>query len=47
MVLRKQALVSMALLILSGLSVSACSNTFHGAGQDIENAGEAVQDATH
>lgn len=24
-------------------SVAACSNTVHGAGEDIENAGEAVQ----
>jgi predicted small secreted protein len=31
--------------ILACLSASACSNTFSGAGRDIENAGEAVQDA--
>ncbi len=28
------------------LSVSACSNTFHGVGQDIEKAGAKIQDAT-
>lgn len=27
------------------LGVSACSNTFHGAGRDVENAGESVQRA--
>lgn len=32
-------------LCLCAISMSACSNTFHGAGRDIENAGEAVQDA--
>ncbi|EGF93500.1 entericidin EcnA/B family protein [Asticcacaulis biprosthecium C19] len=30
--------------ILFPLSVSAC-NTIHGAGEDVEAAGEAVQDA--
>jgi len=41
---RKQVQIICALFLL-GLSLTACSNTFHGAGEDIENAGEAVQDA--
>lgn len=36
--------VVFALLTLIGLSLAAC-NTMQGAGQDLENAGEAVQDA--
>ena len=32
------------LTALAGLCfLSACSNTVHGAGRDIENAGESVQ----
>ncbi len=35
------------LLTLSGLllvsALGACSNTVHGAGEDIENAGESIQ----
>lgn len=31
-------------MALAGLSLTAC-NTVEGAGRDIENAGEAVQDA--
>ena len=33
-----------ALLAALGLGLAAC-NTVRGAGQDLENAGEAVQDA--
>ncbi|MCS5597449.1 MAG: entericidin A/B family lipoprotein [Pseudomonadota bacterium] len=36
-------LMSAAILTLS---VSACSNTFHGVGQDIEKAGTKIQKAT-
>lgn len=35
----------LALLAVSTIGLSACENTFHGAGRDIENAGESVQDA--
>ena len=38
--------LSLLTLVVLGLSVSAC-NTVDGAGQDIENAGEAVQDAAN
>lgn len=44
---RKQTHLALALLALAGLSMSACSNTFHGVGRDIENTGEAVQDASN
>ena len=35
------ALILSALLLAT--TVAACSNTLHGAGRDIENAGESVQ----
>jgi predicted small secreted protein len=38
--------ILMASFLVTGiLSLSACSNTFKGAGRDIENAGENIQDA--
>lgn len=46
MIKRKQTLLALGLMIMAGLSVSGCANTMHGAGSDIENAGEAVQDAS-
>lgn len=33
-------------LVMAGLGLSAC-NTVEGAGRDIENAGETVQDAAN
>ena len=33
-------------LTVAGLGLSAC-NTIEGAGRDIENTGEAVQDSTN
>ncbi len=47
MFMRKQTILAMGLLAVAGLSIAACSNTLNGAGKDIENAGEAVQDASH
>ena len=45
---RKQIhIVSLTVLAIAGLSMTACSNTFHGVGRDIENTGEAVQDASN
>lgn len=38
--------IALALLVLGGFSLSACE-TFEGAGRDIENAGETVQDAAN
>ncbi len=32
-----------ASLILTALAVSACTNTWHGAGEDVENVGEKMQ----
>lgn len=45
-ILRKKIHITFALLILAGLSMSACSNTFDGMGRDVENTGEAIQDAS-
>lgn len=45
MLMRKQTALAVTILITAGFAVSACSNTMKGAGRDIENAGEAVQDA--
>lgn len=41
--LRKFVILTLAVV---GLGLSAC-NTVEGAGRDIENAGEAVQDAAN
>lgn len=37
------ALLAVALLALSGVG---CRNTAHGVGQDVENAGEKIQEKT-
>jgi predicted small secreted protein len=29
--------------VLCTMAISACENTWHGAGRDIENAGETMQ----
>lgn len=42
--MRHLKILSLAALIIASLSVTACE-TIHGAGQDIEHAGEHVQDA--
>jgi predicted small secreted protein len=34
------------MLAIAGMGLSAC-NTVEGAGRDVENAGEAVQDAAN
>lgn len=38
--------IALALVLCSSFGVAACTSTMHGAGQDIERAGENVQDAT-
>jgi predicted small secreted protein len=40
-----KALLMTILAVLIASPLAACSNTFHGAGEDIENAGESVQEA--
>lgn len=35
----------LTLLAVTTMGLSACENTFHGAGRDLENAGEGVQQA--
>ncbi len=38
--------LTILMLVVSAFGLSAC-NTIHGAGHDIESAGEAVQDAAN
>lgn len=40
----KSKFVVFTLLALSVTGLAACENTFHGAGRDMERAGEAVQE---
>lgn len=44
--IKSRTFFTVASLFILALGVSAC-NTVGGAGQDIENAGEAVQDAAY
>lgn len=32
-----------ALILATGLALAGCSNTFNGAGKDIEHAGKTIQ----
>lgn len=41
----KKYLLLTILALMAVATLPACSNTFHGAGEDIENAGESVQQA--
>ena len=41
----KKHLLLAVLGLMAVATLPACSNTFHGAGEDIENGGEAVQRA--
>lgn len=40
--MKKFFMMALSAVILTG-TLAACQNTIHGAGEDIENAGEAVQ----
>lgn len=42
---RFKNMLLIALFLSAFSSLAACSNTFEGAGQDIENAGEEIQEA--
>ncbi len=44
--IKDNRILTLAVLGLALVSLSAC-NTVQGAGQDIENAGESVQDAAN
>lgn len=46
MLKNKKFLTVLAALLLSSSMLTAC-NTVEGAGRDVENAGEAVQDAAN
>ncbi len=37
-------IITLLALALATLTLSACGNTFKGAGRDIERAGQAIQD---
>lgn len=41
----KKYLLLTVLALMTVATLPACSNTLHGAGEDIENSGEAVQKA--
>lgn len=40
----RKTLLTVAAIILTGSLITGCTNTFNGAGRDIEHAGEWVQD---
>ena len=40
--MKKHLILTLSAILIAG-ALGACSNTVHGAGEDIENAGEAVQ----
>ena len=35
--------IAVIALMLAATSVTGCANTWHGAGQDVERAGESMQ----
>lgn len=39
----RSILFVIAVSVLSGLALGGCSNTFNGAGKDIEKAGQNIQ----
>lgn len=40
----QKKLFLLALLVITGLSLSACGNTFHGFGKDMQEWGETIQE---
>jgi len=40
--MKKIAVCTMALL-LSSVALTACENTFHGAGRDVQNVGQKME----
>lgn len=44
--MKKYKILNILVLAAASISLAACG-TIQGAGQDIETAGEAVQDAAH
>lgn len=47
MTIKTQRLIlTMFALALLALSVAGCQNTAHGVGEDMENAGEKIQEKT-
>jgi predicted small secreted protein len=39
---KKHLVMTLSALLIAG-ALGACENTVHGAGEDIENAGESIQ----
>ncbi len=39
-----KVLIGLCLLLISGITLTGCSNTFDGAGRDIEGVGDWFQD---
>ena len=40
----RKTILTAAAILMAGSLITGCTNTFDGAGRDIENAGEWVQD---
>lgn len=43
--MKNNQLFVLTLAIIATLGLSACHNTWHGAGQDVERMGETMQDS--
>lgn len=41
--MKKHLILTISALLLAAGTLGACQNTVHGAGEDIERAGESVQ----
>ncbi len=41
--MKRCLILTVALLLFALGPITACTNTVHGAGEDIENAGESIQ----
>lgn len=41
--MKKKTLLVVGALLLGTMAVSACENTWHGMGRDMENAGQTMQ----
>lgn len=44
--MKNNKLFILALALISAIGVSACQNTWHGAGEDVEHMGEKMQDSS-
>jgi len=44
--MKNNNLLILTLAAIATLGLTACGNTWHGAGQDVENMGEEMQDSS-